>query len=77
MHALQFLDVINMKDPTQKSHFYRNTLKESLPFIPKVSRFELYILTYIKEAVSFTARHLNGDLVLGKFNGKMFSKKDT
>ncbi|KAJ8976485.1 hypothetical protein NQ317_013706 [Molorchus minor] len=24
-----------MKDPTQKAHFYRNTLKEALPFIPK------------------------------------------
>lgn len=35
VHALQFLDVINMKDPTQKGHFYRNTLKEALPFIPK------------------------------------------
>ncbi|KAJ8924777.1 hypothetical protein NQ315_000930 [Exocentrus adspersus] len=35
VHALQFLDVINMKDPTQKAHFYRNTLKEALPFIPK------------------------------------------
>ncbi|KAJ9585872.1 hypothetical protein L9F63_020485, partial [Diploptera punctata] len=37
VHALQFLDVINMKDPTQKSHFYRNTLKEVLPYIPRVS----------------------------------------
>lgn len=36
VHALQFLDVINMKDPTQKAHFYRNTLKESLPYVPKV-----------------------------------------
>ncbi|XP_071054060.1 SCY1-like protein 2 isoform X2 [Onthophagus taurus] len=35
VHALQFLDVINMKDPSQKSHFYRNTLKEALPYIPK------------------------------------------
>ncbi|XP_044752932.1 SCY1-like protein 2 isoform X1 [Coccinella septempunctata] len=35
VHALQFLDVINMKDPTQKAHFYRITLKEALPFIPK------------------------------------------
>ncbi|CAD7082852.1 unnamed protein product [Hermetia illucens] len=35
VHALQFLDVINMKDPTQKSHFYRTTLKEVLPFIPR------------------------------------------
>ena len=38
VHALQFLDVINMKDSTQKSHFYRNTLKEVLPYIPKVSQ---------------------------------------
>ena len=37
VHALQFLDVINMKDPTQKAHFYRNTLKDSLPYIPRVS----------------------------------------
>lgn len=36
VHALQFLDVINMKDPTQKAHFYRNTLREVLPFIPRV-----------------------------------------
>jgi hypothetical protein len=37
VHALQFLDVINMKDSTQKAHFYRNTLKDVLPYIPKVS----------------------------------------
>lgn len=36
VHALQFLDVINMKDPTQKTHFYKNTLKEVLPYIPRV-----------------------------------------
>ncbi|XP_063594283.1 SCY1-like protein 2 [Penaeus indicus] len=35
VHALQFLDVINMKDPTQKSHFYRTTLMEVMPQIPK------------------------------------------
>ncbi|KAJ6640725.1 SCY1-like protein 2 [Pseudolycoriella hygida] len=35
VHALQFLDVINMKDPTQKAHFYRNTLREVLPAIPR------------------------------------------
>jgi SCY1-like protein 2 len=37
VHALQFLDVINMKDSTQKAHFYRNTLKDVLLYIPKVS----------------------------------------
>lgn len=35
VHALQFLDVINMKDPTQKAHFYRSTLKDALPFISR------------------------------------------
>ncbi|XP_042216879.1 SCY1-like protein 2 [Homarus americanus] len=35
VHALQFLDVINMKDPTQKTHFYRTTLMEVLPHIPQ------------------------------------------
>ncbi|XP_016841900.1 SCY1-like protein 2 isoform X1 [Nasonia vitripennis] len=35
VHALQFLDVINMKDPAQKAHFYKNTLKEVLPYIPR------------------------------------------
>lgn len=39
VHALQFLDVINMKDPTQKAHFYRSTLKDALPFIPRVNNF--------------------------------------
>ncbi|XP_046681827.1 SCY1-like protein 2 [Homalodisca vitripennis] len=40
VQALQFLDVINMKDPTQKSHFYRNTLKEVLPYIPRKLWFQ-------------------------------------
>nr|XP_029722058.1 SCY1-like protein 2 [Aedes albopictus] len=35
VQALQFLDVINMKDPTQKTHFYRSTLREVLPFVPR------------------------------------------
>ncbi len=26
-----------MKDPTQKAHFYRSTLRDVLPFIPRVS----------------------------------------
>ncbi|XP_033608206.1 SCY1-like protein 2 isoform X4 [Cryptotermes secundus] len=40
VQALQFLDVINMKDPSQKSHFYRNTLKEVLPYIPRKLWFQ-------------------------------------
>ncbi|KAB7502374.1 hypothetical protein Anas_09263 [Armadillidium nasatum] len=34
--CLQSLDSIDMKDPNQKSHFYRTTLVETLPLIPKV-----------------------------------------
>uniref|UniRef100_A0A0A9XY57 SCY1-like protein 2 n=2 Tax=Lygus hesperus TaxID=30085 RepID=A0A0A9XY57_LYGHE len=40
VQALQFLDVINMKDPTQKNHFYRNTLKDVLPYIPRKLWFQ-------------------------------------
>ncbi|XP_017768256.1 PREDICTED: SCY1-like protein 2 [Nicrophorus vespilloides] len=40
VNALQFLDVITMKDPTQKTHFYRMTLKEALPYIPKKLWFQ-------------------------------------
>lgn len=46
VHALQFLDVINMKDPTQKAHFYRTTLREILPFIPRVSTFHKRVKTF-------------------------------
>ena len=37
VQALQFLDVISMKDPSQKSQFFRTTLFEVFPFIPRVS----------------------------------------
>lgn len=33
-----------MKDPTQKTHFYRNTLREALPFIPRVSIIHIKII---------------------------------
>ena len=36
VHALQYLDIIQMKDPNHKANFYHN-LKNVLPFIPKVS----------------------------------------
>ncbi|XP_050538238.1 SCY1-like protein 2 isoform X2 [Daktulosphaira vitifoliae] len=35
VETVQTLDIINMKDLTQKCQFYKITLKESLPFIPK------------------------------------------
>lgn len=54
VHALQFLDVINMKDPTQKAHFYRNTLKEALPFIPKVQYKEFCCLLTFHQIVLLT-----------------------
>jgi len=36
VHALQFLDVSKMKDLHQKEHFYTTTLRELLPYMPKV-----------------------------------------
>jgi len=36
VHALQFLDVSKMKDVHQKEHFYTTTLRELLPYMPKV-----------------------------------------
>lgn len=37
VQALQFLDVISMKDPSQKAQFFRTTLTQVFPFIPRVS----------------------------------------
>ena len=37
VQALQFLDVISMKDPSQKAQFFRSTLTQVFPFIPRVS----------------------------------------
>lgn len=36
VHALQYLDILQMKDPNHKANFYHN-LKKVLPFIPKVT----------------------------------------
>ncbi|XP_052128902.1 SCY1-like protein 2 isoform X3 [Frankliniella occidentalis] len=38
--TLQFLDVIQMKDPQQKNAFYRQTLRDSLPYIPRKLWFQ-------------------------------------
>ncbi|XP_045784676.1 SCY1-like protein 2 [Maniola jurtina] len=40
IQAMQFLDVITMKDPVQKANFYRGPLLEALPFIPKKLRWQ-------------------------------------
>ncbi|XP_041986366.1 SCY1-like protein 2 [Aricia agestis] len=40
IQAMQFLDVITMKDPSQKSNFYRGSLIEALPYIPKKLRWQ-------------------------------------
>lgn len=47
LHVLQFLDVINMKDPTQKAHFYKTTLREALPFIPRVMKYNRTLSIHI------------------------------
>ncbi|XP_059055324.1 SCY1-like protein 2 [Achroia grisella] len=38
--AMQFLDVITMKDPNSKSNFYLGNLLEALPYIPKKLRWQ-------------------------------------
>ncbi|XP_034232487.1 SCY1-like protein 2 isoform X3 [Thrips palmi] len=38
--TLQFLDVIQMKDPPQKNAFYKQTLRDSLPYIPRKLWFQ-------------------------------------
>ena len=38
VQALQFLDVIGMKDPSQKAQFFRVTLTQVFPFIPRVNQ---------------------------------------
>ncbi|XP_048488534.1 SCY1-like protein 2 [Plutella xylostella] len=40
IHAMQFLDVIDTKDPQLKINFYRVTLIEALPYIPKKLRWQ-------------------------------------
>ncbi|KAJ0183886.1 hypothetical protein K1T71_000309 [Dendrolimus kikuchii] len=40
IEAMQFLDVVTMKDPNQKSNFYRVTLIDALPYIPKKLRWQ-------------------------------------
>lgn len=40
--ALKFLDVVNMKDTQQKSQFYKTTLIEAMPLIPRVSDAQSY-----------------------------------
>ena len=40
VQALQFLDVIGMKDPSQKSQFFRVTLTQVFPFIPRKLWFQ-------------------------------------
>lgn len=44
VHALQYLDVIQMKDTTHKSHFY-HSLKGALASIPKVRFTSLSLIS--------------------------------
>lgn len=52
VHALQFLDVSKMKDVHQKEHFYTTTLRELLPYMPKV-RANVTALQYSEFRISF------------------------
>nr|XP_012140238.1 PREDICTED: SCY1-like protein 2 isoform X2 [Megachile rotundata] len=47
VHALQFLDISKMKDVLQKEHFYANTLKGVLPYVPKKLWYQ-HVWTYLQ-----------------------------
>jgi len=46
INALKFLDVVNMKDTQQKSQFYKSTLIEAMPLIPRVSGAHILLLLF-------------------------------
>lgn len=54
IQALQALDVLLMKEPNQKSTFYRTTMMEVLPYIPRVSHNVHTILNNFKCIVIYT-----------------------
>lgn len=47
IYTLQYLDIITMKDPSQKAHFYRHQLSDVLPYIPKVSTSTAWQTVYV------------------------------
>ena len=49
VQALQFLDVISMKDPSQKAQFFRTTLTDIFPYIPRVRKFSQF--NYIEKTL--------------------------
>ena len=58
--ALQFLDVITMKDPSQKAQFFRTTLTDVFPFIPRASmdRTKMYLFScFTEHARNITVVH--------------------
>ena len=44
VQALQFLECIDSKDTNQKAQFFRNSLVEVLPIIPKVNQLDSDII---------------------------------
>ncbi|KAI8430918.1 hypothetical protein MSG28_001036, partial [Choristoneura fumiferana] len=51
IQAMQFLDVITMKDPNQKANFYRVTLIDALPYIPKMEVRTAEVLAAVLQPV--------------------------
>ncbi|KAF9417588.1 hypothetical protein HW555_005295 [Spodoptera exigua] len=54
--AMQFLDVVTMKDPNQKAHFYRTTLIEALPSIPKTEVRTAEVLASVLQSVMWMVK---------------------
>ena len=51
VQALQFLECINSKDTNQKAQFFRNSLPEVFPIIPKVGEC-IYMMNIITSIIS-------------------------
>ena len=62
VQALQYLDGIHSKDPKEKAQFFRTTLTDVFPLIPKVSFMALIIKRRI--VTFYKYKDLHGYIIL-------------
>ena len=73
VQALQFLDVIGMKDPSQKAQFFRVTMTQVFPFIPRVCI--LFLKLELQKKLSFPFLRNFGSNILGHYWNKKYEVK--
>ena len=64
VQALQFLECIDSKDTNQKAQFFRNSLVEVLPIIPKVSQLVTF---YVSKVILYFLCRNYGFKMCGQF----------